>query len=109
MREHTINGAPDELKRSKDLRDHSGKLLCHLPLFDDPRSIEDCINRDVSTVLDIPDLSVPGRLLEGNDDEEGREWDNRYRGMSVLDGQLHLNLQAFPFLSGIPSLKKDQD
>ena len=46
-------------------------------------------------------LSVPGRFLQGFDDEGGCGWDNGNGSLTVLDGKLYCDSQTFlKFVNG---------
>ena len=49
-------------------------------------------------------LPVPGRLLEGSDDERGSSWHHLDGCLSVLDNKLHRHLQPLPVLGGLGNI-----
>ena len=49
-------------------------------------------------------LAVTGRLLQGLDDKRGSRWNDRNRGLTVLDGELDSDLQSFPVLSALSNI-----
>lgn len=51
----------------------------------------------VRTMLDL--LAVARRLLQRLDDERRRGWHDRHLRLTVLDRQLHRDLQTLPVLS----------
>jgi len=52
-------------------------------------------------------LSVSGWLLEGFDDEGGGGWDDRYSGLTVLDGQSNGDTETLPVASGFGDIFTD--
>ena len=72
MRSLAVNSAADRLGSPEDLLDDSTELPGHGPGPHHTGSLVDVVNGDVPAVLDVLHLlSVPGRLLQGLDDESG--------------------------------------
>ena len=93
----TIDGASDGLSGTQDLLHDSGQLLGLGSGPHGPGGVDDVIHGDVAVVLDVLDLlPVPGRLLEGLDDQGGGGGHHADLGLTVLDGQLDGDLQALP-------------
>ena len=61
--------------------------------------------KDLLTVLDL--LAVTWGLLEGLDDEGRGRGHHRHLSLSVLDGQLHGDLQTLPVLGGLGDVISD--
>lgn len=97
MRRSSFDGAADGMTRAKDLSDRSAELAGHRSRPHGASDGNDFIKRQVATVLDILDLlTVPWRLLQGLDDQGRSRRYNRDRRLSVLDRQLHSDLQSLP-------------
>ena len=113
-----VNSAADRLGCPQDLLDDPTELPSHGPGSHHTGSLVDVIDGDVATVLDVLHLlPVPGRLLQGLDDQGGSGGNYGDCGLelraellflslspsshlSVLNLQLDSHLQAFP-LSGV--------
>merc|ERR1719282_877083 len=64
--------------------------------------VDDVVHRDVAVVLDVLHLlPVPGRLLQGLDDQGRGGGNNVDLGLTVLDGQSDGDLETFPVLGGL--------
>merc|ERR1719431_1452382 len=97
MRVLAVHGAANRLGSAEDLLADSTELPGHGPGPHGARSLVDVVHGDVPVVLDILHLlPVPGRLLQGLDDEGRGRGNNRDGGLSVLNLQLHGHLQALP-------------
>merc|ERR1712080_370790 len=73
------------------------EVLGHGPGPHDAGGVDDVVQGDVPAVLDVLDLlPVPGRLLEGLDDEGGGGGHHGHGGLTVLDLELHGDLEALP-------------
>merc|ERR1719189_583598 len=105
----TINSAADRLGRAQDLLHHPGELPGHGPGPHHPGSVDDVVERDVATVLDVLDLlPVTRRLLQGLDDEGRGRRHHGDGGLSVLDLELHRHLEALPFAGRLGDVVTDR-
>ncbi len=94
-----VDGAPNADAGPKDLLDGPGHLLGHGPVPHDPGDLDDVVEADVTTVLDVLDLlPVPLGLLEGLDDERRGGGDDGHLRLTVLDGELDGDAEALPVL-----------
>ena len=104
----TIDGASNRLSRAKDLLHDSGKVLGHGSGPHDPGGVDDVVQSDVAIVLDVLDLlPVPGRFLEGLDDESRGRGNNLHLGLPVLDGEFDGDLESLPVLCGLGDVVTD--
>ena len=104
----TVDGASDGLGGSEDLLHDAGEVLGHGPGPHDAGRADDVIEGDVAVVLDVLHLlAITWRLLQGLDDEGGGRGNDVDGGLTVLDGQLDGDLEAFPVLGGLGDVVTD--
>ena len=97
MGRHAVDCATHGLGDPQNLLHHPGEVLGHGPGPHDAGGVDDVVQTHVAAVFDVLDLlPVPGRLLEGLDDEGGGGGDHGHGGLAVLDLELHGHLQTLP-------------
>ena len=97
-----INGAPNADAGPEDLLDGAGHLLGHGPGPHGLGDLDNVVEADVATVLDVLDLlPVPLGLLERLDDERRGGGHDRDLGLPVLHGELDGDAEALPVLGGL--------
>lgn len=103
-----VDSAADRLGSAEDLLDGTrealGKRLeAHLA-----GNLDNLVERDVATVLDVLLLlAVTRGLLERLDDERRGRGDDRDGSLTVLDGKLDSDTQTLPVTSGLGNVFTD--
>lgn len=97
VRRLAIDRAPNALRGAKNLLHSPAKLLRKRLAPHRPRNLDDLVQGDVTTVLDVLLLfAVTGRLLERADDEGRGGGNDRDGRLTVLNGKLDGNTEALP-------------
>lgn len=108
VRGTAIDGASNAVGSSEHFLARSGQLAGHRARSHHPSDANHFVEGDVAVVLDVLDLlAVPRRFLQGFHDERSGRRHNRDRGLSVLDGQAHGNLQTLPVSGGLGNVVTD--
>lgn len=103
-----VDGAADGLSSAEDLLDGTGEVLgegleAHLA-----GDLDNLVEGDVTTVLDVLLLlAVMGGLLERLDDERRSRGDDRDGSLTVLDGKLNSDTETLPVTSGLGNVFTD--
>ena len=104
----SVNLATSGEGSSEDLENGTLKALGHGLEAHGAGDGDDLVERDGLGVLDVLLLlAVPGRLLEGLDDEGRGGGNDRDGGLTVLDGQLDGDAQTLPVTGGLGDIFTD--
>ena len=99
-----VNLAAGGESGTKDLLDGTLEVLGHGLEPHLASDLDDLVQRDRLGVLDVLLLlAVPGRLLEGLDDQGGSGGHNRNRGLTVLDGESDRDTETLPVTTAVQS------
>ena len=94
----TVNSAANRLSSPEDLLDDPTELLGHGSGSHHTGGLVDVLNGDVTAVLDVLHLlPVPGRLLQGLDDESRSGGNNRDGGLENFIELIFLSLNIRNF------------
>ena len=103
-----INLAASAESSSEDLLDGTLQVLGHRLEPHGAGNVDDLIKRNALGVLNVLLLlAVAGRLLEGLDNERRSGGHDGDGGLTVLDGQLDRDTEAFPVASGLGDIFTD--
>lgn len=103
-----VDGAADGLGSAEDLLDGTGKVLGERLEAHLAGDLDNLVEGDVTTVLDVLLLlAVTRGLLERLDDERRGGGDNGNGSLTVLDGKLDGNTETLPVTSGLGNVFTD--
>lgn len=103
-----VDGAADGLGGAEDLLDGAGERLGERLEAHLAGDLDDLLEGDVATVLDVLLLLAVARgLLERLDDERGGRGDDRDGSLTVLDGELDGDAETLPVAGGLGDVLTD--
>lgn len=103
-----VDGAADRLGSAEDLLDGTGKALGERLEAHLAGDLDNLVEGDVATVLDVLLLlAVTRGLLERLDDERRGRGDDRDGSLTVLNGKLDSDTETLPVTSGLGNVFTD--
>jgi len=95
---HVVDGASDRVASSKNLLNSSRKVTSHRARAHDLGNLNNLVDGQISVVLDVLGslLPVPDRLLQLTNHHGGGRGNKLNSRLTVLNDQLHGNLQSLP-------------
>lgn len=103
-----VDSAANALAGTKDLLDGAGEVATERLEAHGPRNLDDLIQRDIATVLNVLDLlAVTRRLLQGLDDQRRGRRHNGHSSLTVLDSQLDGHTETLPLARGLGNVFTD--
>ncbi|KAH3661201.1 hypothetical protein OGAPHI_006608 [Ogataea philodendri] len=101
----TSNSASNRLSSTKDLLGNRSEVLTERLFSHGSGNLPDLFKLNVTGVLHVLLLlSVSRWLLQSSDHQRGGRWHNRGLSLSVLDSQLHSNLDTLELGSGLGNI-----
>ena len=98
----TVNGTSNGLGSSQNFFANTAQLLGHGPWPHNSGSTNDVVHGDVTVVLDVLNLlTITWRFFQSLDNQSSSWGHNIDLSLTILNGQLDGNSQAFPILGGL--------